>query len=439
MKLLMSTQGSDMPMRRRERIAERRFRWLEEQSAAWTAAGLIDEPGRRRILGSYEPESPQRRSMLALVVLAVLIAGVGLLLLIGYNWSRIPGAVKIGGILVAVATAFGASAAAYRAGRATAGEALAFGGTLVFGNGIWLIAQVLHLQGHFPDAFLWFGIGALASAYLVTSRWIGIEAAILLLAWIVAESTILPEVPSAFFIVWPSAVVIAYRLGSPVMLRIAAFALAVSVAVGTRYLADGPLGPPLLAVAGCAIYAAGCWDPGRMRRAWHTSGLVVLLVGLVPLMIAAAQREFLRIAPAHTVSQYAVAALLLAVALSPLAGRAVTIADRTVAATAAAAAGWALASLAQVTSPTGSTIFFSALTLIVGVALIRTALRRGRFSDLTFGVLFLLGFLVVRWASVVENLFWSGSLLLLTGAGLLLLARLWRGRDAAATPAGGES
>ena len=435
----MSTELSDAAAQKRARIAERRFRWLEEQSAAWSSAGLIDEGTRGRILGSYEPESSQRRSMLALVVLAVLIAGVGLLLLIGYNWDRIPGGVKIGSILAAVALAFAASSWAYDRGRQTAGEALAFAGTLIFGNGIWLIAQVLHIQGHFPDAFLWFAIGALACAWLVGSRWIGIEAAILVVAWIVAESTVLPEVPWAFFVVWPLTVAVAYVLPSPVMLRVAAFALAAAAVVGTRYLLDGPVGPALLPLTGCAIYAAGCWDPGRMRRAWQTSGLVVLLVGLLPLMISAAQREFLRVAPAHSVFQYATAALFAVAALSPLAGRAVTVADRAVAVAAAATAAWAIAGVARAASAVGSTVLFSAITVAVGVSLIRTALRRGRFADLTFGVLFLLGFLVIRWVSVVENLFWSGSLLLLTGAGLLLLARLWRGREVGPLPVGGQS
>ena len=46
-----------------------------------------------------------------------------------------------------------------------------------------------------------------------------------------------------------------------------------------------------------------------------------------------------------------------------------------------------------------------------------------------FGVLFGLAFLIVRWASVIENLLWSGLLLLVTGGGLLFIARQWLRRD----------
>ncbi len=67
-----------------------------------------------------------------------------------------------------------------------AGETLAFIGVLLFGNAIWLIAQVLHIRGNFADAFMWWAIGALATAWLVRSRIIGAGAAFLVLIWILA-------------------------------------------------------------------------------------------------------------------------------------------------------------------------------------------------------------------------------------------------------------
>ena len=44
-------------------------------------------------------------------------------------------------------------------------------------------------------------------------------------------------------------------------------------------------------------------------------------------------------------------------------------------------------------------------------------------------MLFGLAFLIVRWTSVIENLLWSGLLLLVTGGGLLFVARQWLRRD----------
>jgi hypothetical protein len=69
------------------------------------------------------------------------------------------------------------------------------------------------------------------------------------------------------------------------------------------------------------------------------------------------------------------------------------------------------------------------MALAMSVTLIRNALRSNRTSDLVFGLLFGLAFVLVRWASVLENLLWSGLFLLVAGGGLLVVARLWLRRD----------
>ena len=104
------------------------------------------------------------------MLLGALMFGIGVLLLIGYNWARLPVNGKIAIILTSVALAFGASAVAFARRHRMAGETLAFIGVLLYGNAIWLIAQVLHIRGSFPDAFMWWAIGALVCAWLVRSR-----------------------------------------------------------------------------------------------------------------------------------------------------------------------------------------------------------------------------------------------------------------------------
>jgi len=143
--------------------------WITEESARWVSDGLIDEPTRARLLDGYRTDSSERRGVMALALVAVLMCGIGLLLLIGYNWARIPAAVKVTAVFAAVAATFTASGIAYARQRPTVGELLAFAATFIFGNGIWLIADVLHIQGHFPDAFFWFAAGATAVAVSVAS------------------------------------------------------------------------------------------------------------------------------------------------------------------------------------------------------------------------------------------------------------------------------
>jgi hypothetical protein len=76
-----------------------------------------------------------------------------------------------------------------------------------------------------------------------------------------------------------------------------------------------------------------------------------------------------------------------------------------------------------------SVIAFSVLALALSVSLIRKALMDNTGMHLTFGVLFGLAFLLVRWASLIDSMLWSGLMLLGASAGFFAVARLWRDRD----------
>ena len=413
----------------RTRVSPAQLAWLEEHASRWQADGIIDAPTRERILGRYEAESFEGRSLSALTIVAVLICAIGLLLLIGYNWSRIPPPAKIAMILAAVAAAFGGSAAAYGAGRRRLGETLAFAGTLIFGNAIWLIAQVLHISGRFPDGFLWFAIGALAAAALVRSRWIGTAAAVLVTIWVIAEGLEQEDPPLLFAALWPAIIGLGYALASPAIVGVAAVALVPWVVIAGNGF-DSMAGTGAMLLAGCALRAIACWHPERspMGRAWQVSGLLSQLAVLIPLMIEEVHREIAQEQVRFEPLPVAVAATLAAAAFGGI-FRARTLSNWTNVAVAGSTAAWILLAGWQLATPLASTLLFSALALGLGVASIRTALRTGRAGDLVFGVLFSMAFLIVRWVSLVDDMLVSGLLLLATGAGLLFLARLWRGRD----------
>jgi len=385
----------------------------------------------------YGADSAPHRGTMALVLMAVLMCGIGVLLVIGYNWNRIGPELKVMMVMGAVAAAFGGSAAAFHRRHHTLGEVLSFAGTLLFGNAIWLIAQVLHIQGHFPDAFMWFAVGALLTAWLVRSKAIGIGAAILLAAWIGAECTFFPRPIYPFLLLWPAAIWLAYRLRSPVMLRLLAVTGSLWVLASTVNPAHGKAWPGAVVLAGCAVYGVSRWhnrQEEEMAGAWRTSGLFVLLMAMVPLMVRELYRELSKGLDVVTVVICITPAL---VALSMAARRGLSLADRVVVAIAAITALWTAGIwlgwfIGTPWLEIGATLVFSGLTLLLAVTLIRTAFRSNRTSDLAFGILFGLAFLLVRWTSVLQNLLWSGLLLLVAGGGLLLIARLWLRRDRAA-------
>ena len=412
------------------RLSRHTMSWLEAESSRWVGDGLVDESARTRILATYDAGTAPHRGMMALVLMAVLMCGFGVLLVIGYNWQRIPPAVKIAMILASVATAFGGSAVAYGRRRHTVGEVLAFAGTLLFGNGIWLTAQVLHIQGHYPDAFLWFALGSLACAWLVRSRAVGIGAGVLMAAWIAAEATFFPHPIYRFLVLWPAALWVAYQLRSPVMLRILAMSGALWVLVSTARPTHAAELSGAAALAGSALYAASRWHDGPLSGAWRTSGLVVLLLAFIPLMLGDWRSHFspdVDIVTAAITIAVAVAALSIVVRLAD----AVDWSVLTIGAVTAAWTGalW-LNLFADAEWPvTAGKVMFSGLALVMAVSLIRAAFGSNRTSDLVFGVLFALAVLLVRWASVLGNLLWSGLFLLLAGGGFLFVARLWLRRD----------
>lgn len=418
------------------RIPQGRLAWLERESRRWLDAGTIDEGTRARILAEYEGE-PFVKGPLLLVVLAVLMFGIGVLLLIGYNWHRIPQAGKIAMIMAAVAASFGGSAVAYAKQRSTTGEALAVLGTLFYGNGIWLIAQVLHIQGYFPDAFLWFGIGAGVCAALLRSKWIGIETAILLVAWVFAVSAAAQRAEYLFLAAWPLVLILAYRLRSPVMLAIAAFAMPMWAFFSTAPMSREPVFLGATAATGCALYAVGhCHRDGSpMQPAWQIAGLFPLLIAFIPLLASEVHREGTRqgtgvtALPVLIVLAGAVCVVVLArrKRLDPAMAAIVIVAAALFAWTVSLALGIAR----QGPFVLSATIAFSVLALLLSVSLIRTALRSSHPYEFGFGVLFAAVFLIVRWVSVIQNMFLSGLLMLAAGAGLLVVVRLWRQRDRA--------
>lgn len=416
-----------------QKISPRTFDWLRDESRQWVADGMVDEEGRAQILSRYVTESSPHRATMALSLIAVLMCGIGVLLVIGYNWDRIPPAAKVAMIMASTALAFTGAALAHARDRRTPGEVLSAAGTLLFGNGIWLIAQVLHIQGHFPDAFLWFAVGAIVTAFLVDSAAIGAGAAILAAAWIISEASFYPHIIWPFLLLWSYCVWVAYRLGSPVMIRVLGLTAALWVAFATIDESHMTVWPAAVVLTSCALYAVGRWheETHHLGDAWRMSGLGALLLMIVPLMVSGLYADLHAGAQLSTVLIMATAA---ATALSAAARPLRSPADRAVLAGTAVAATWAAVVSSGLFAPGWwltmvSTVAFSAVSLVLCVTLIRSAFRSNRTADLVFGVLFGLAFLIVRWTSVIENLLWSGLLLLVTGGGLLFVARQWLRRD----------
>jgi uncharacterized membrane protein len=160
--------------------------WLLGEIERWRREQLITAEQATQIRALY-PET-QRQVSWGLVLfsgLGAVVVGLGIILLLAYNWAAIP---KFGKL----ALIFGGIVAAHGTGlwlrwktqpAVDVGEAFSVLGTMLFGSGIWLVAQVYHIDEHFPNGFLIWGLGALLLTWSLRSVPHGILATVILTIW----------------------------------------------------------------------------------------------------------------------------------------------------------------------------------------------------------------------------------------------------------------
>lgn len=175
-----------------------RTRWLDGEIAAWEAEGLVTPEqadalreryrGPAWSAGGPADAAPQGRLVGTLAVLGAILVGAGVILFFAANWAKIPKAVRVAAIVGAMTASYlGGFEFIRRRNYPRAGQGLILLGTILFGSGIWLIAQIFHLESHYPNGFLYWSLGALATSFAAASAPVAILAGLLLGAWTIAE------------------------------------------------------------------------------------------------------------------------------------------------------------------------------------------------------------------------------------------------------------
>lgn len=167
------------------------IRWLHEQLPAWVAQGTISPAQAETLRRLYpEPRPVLPWGMLLFSGLGAIILGFGVILLLAYNWEAMPKFSKLALIFGALLTAHAAGVRLLPAPdwRRHLGESLCLLGTMLFGSGIWLVAQVYHIDEHYPTGFLLWGAGALLLGWALPSVAHGALAALVMTAWGASET-----------------------------------------------------------------------------------------------------------------------------------------------------------------------------------------------------------------------------------------------------------
>lgn len=417
----------------RAAVGAHTYDWLKRQLDDWQSRGLVSDDQAEQILARYSPVGRfgAARAAFGLTGLAVLMAAVALFLVIGYNWDQLAPAARVAIVFSIVGGAFAASAIAYRRGSPRLGEALAFAATLLYGNGIFLLAGVFQIRAHDPDGLFWWMAGTLVTALLLRSRLILLTALALLLFWVPFEGAEFARPNYWFLPAAAAAAWLAVELGSARLVALTAGIGALWLLVTGAFAFDGGMAAfgPMLAL-GAAYVAVGRLDAREegLGQALVAAGLGTIFVSLLPLMSVGAHED-VDVAAAVSWPAVVLTAVLAVFSAALPAVRRRAREEWPIVAAAAFALVW-LVVVTTVDVDRGAAIALavaaSALAIAFAMWLMRDGARRGSLVRFVAGAGFALGFVGVRWASAVGNLLWSALILGLASAALLWMARVWR-------------
>ena len=164
----------------------KQIRWLHKEIGNWQAEQLISPQQAEQLRARYViSETSRSWDLLIFPSIGAVVFGLGVILFFAYNWADMHQYLKLAIVFGSLLTAHGSGyyLSSPQRPQSGFGEGLHLLGTMLFGAGIWLIAQIYHLDAHYPNAFLAWGLGALAFAWVLPSVAQGLLAVVLLSLW----------------------------------------------------------------------------------------------------------------------------------------------------------------------------------------------------------------------------------------------------------------
>lgn len=142
---------------------------LRRDLEMWIEQGLVPAKSRDAILASVGGAS-QRSLSSIFAVLGVVLLGAAAMSFVAANWEAMSKLVRLVVLFGAMWAAYGVAVWQIAKKHDAFAQAAVLLGVLMFGVNIMLVAQTYHIQAHYPDGVLLWGLGALAAAWIVPSR-----------------------------------------------------------------------------------------------------------------------------------------------------------------------------------------------------------------------------------------------------------------------------
>jgi len=304
----MSFHENDIPFEKR----------LKEEVELWLEEGIISSEQKERLLDRYEvleeadESAGPGRLITTVSMLGSVLIGAGIILFIASNWAAIPRWGKLFMIFSSMLTCYGLG---YYVGYEkksypTVGGALIFLGCIIFGAGIFLVAQIYHITVYYPHGPLLWGLGALPLAYLFRYTTVMTLAICDLLIWVGMEANL--RIPEAVYtgnimpiitlllmaglLLWAAGLMhrsfVSLRdLSGPYivigMLTVFSMAYVLTFDIYSSRLGTAELAPFYVGIVGLFIISgAVSLRPGIREKAWFAEATTLTLLLFITLLLS---------------------------------------------------------------------------------------------------------------------------------------------------------
>ncbi len=206
---------------------QRFLKRLSKELPDWVERGWVTPASAQAILQHASAQSVGAHFLAsALGILGVLLLGAGVITYFAAHWEAMTKLAKLGILLGSLWLSYGIGAYLLRADRyPRLAQALFLLGVILFGANIMLIAQIYHIQSHYPNGILLWALGGLLTAYLAPSQPAMIAALALAILWTGMESFGFDRIHAAFLLVWIACLPRIFQLAWRPALHVAGIAL----------------------------------------------------------------------------------------------------------------------------------------------------------------------------------------------------------------------
>lgn len=128
------------------------------------------QTGFNSLTSSQDKEDTQKKTVHIILITAAILVSAGIFSFIASNWQEITQTIKVAIIIITMYTAY--SLGWYfnqKLKLLKTGEALILLGSIIYGAGIFLVAQMFNIRANWPDGFILWMIGVIALAFALKS------------------------------------------------------------------------------------------------------------------------------------------------------------------------------------------------------------------------------------------------------------------------------